>query len=251
MVSWNILPNHFGGKWPQTICLYICCNFLRPNQTSFIYSFLVVATQTFFYFHPNPWGDGPIWLYDIFKWVETTNQVLQHDIGIGIFWDQIRQVSFEGIYFEITTSDQTIQWQIYQCFFGGWLLQEGIVFMGSHGRLSGGTANCTFNVLADSKHVRELHPRSWTYPLKIDGWTTTFLLKRPLFRGHAFVFGGGCCMMSGDVPLRLWVGKTPGAIYHEQPREVGWLSTYAFSCEGGDRRKGWKDPEGISTISGS
>ena len=35
---------------------------------------------------------------------------------------------------------------------------------------------------------------------------------------------------------------SPGAIYHEQPGEVGWLSTYALTCEGGSIRDGFFHP---------
>jgi len=38
------------------------------------------GNSNIFYFHPDPWGNDPIWLI-VFKWVETTNQVSL------IFWE--------------------------------------------------------------------------------------------------------------------------------------------------------------------
>ena len=49
--------------------------------------------QTFVYFHPEPWGNDPIWLI-FFKLVETTNQVF----CVGFCWNCVRNGNFLEIF---------------------------------------------------------------------------------------------------------------------------------------------------------
>ncbi len=48
----------------------------------------------------------------------------------------------------------------------------------------------------------ELYSLKLTWPLKMDGWDTSFLLGWPIFRGELFV--------SGRVPPNLWVSGSCG-----------------------------------------
>ena len=66
-----------------------------------------------------------------------------------------------------------------------------------------------------------LHPGSLTWPLKNDGWKTTFLLGWYIFRGYVKLAGGSFLLGPGLFSGAFAVSVREGIDYRSNPQPVG------------------------------